>query len=66
MAMAQLNEAKEHLSQSLKRRKDLAIQMNDHLYIEEGIEELHLASSLDEAIKQSKNYKKRMVHYKKK
>ena len=35
MAIAQLKKAKEKLSQSLKRRKDLAIQMNDHLYIEE-------------------------------
>ena len=30
MAMAQLNEAKEHLSQSLRRRKELAKKMNDH------------------------------------
>ena len=33
MVIAQLNKEKEKLSQSLKRRKDLAIQMNDHLYI---------------------------------
>ena len=40
MAMAQLKEAKEHLSQSLKRRKELAKKMNDHQYIEEKIEDL--------------------------
>ena len=30
MAMVQLKEVKEHLSQSLKRRKELSNQMNDH------------------------------------
>ena len=40
---------KEQISQSLKRRKDLAIQMNDHLYIEERIEYLNSTSNLDEA-----------------
>ena len=30
MAIAQLKEAKEQLSQSLKRRKELANKMNDH------------------------------------
>ena len=49
MAIAQLKKAKEQLSQSLKRRKDLAIQMNDHLYTEERIEDLHSASNSDEA-----------------
>ena len=49
MVVAQLKKAKEQLSQSLKRRKDLAIQMNDHLYTKERIEDLHLVSSLDEA-----------------
>ena len=49
MAIAQLKKAKEQLSQSLKRRKDLAIQMNDHLYIEERIEDIHSTSSPDEA-----------------
>ena len=38
----------EKISKSLKRRKDLAIQMNDHLYIEEIIEDLHSTSSSDE------------------
>ena len=33
----------------MKRRKDLAIQMNDHLYIEEIIECLHSKNILDEA-----------------
>ena len=49
MAITQLKKEKEQLSQSLKRRKDLAIQMNDHLYIEEIIEDIHSTSSLDEA-----------------
>ena len=39
MALVQLKEEKEHLSQSLKRSKELARQMNDHQYIEEKIEE---------------------------
>ena len=38
MAIAQLKKAKEKLSQSLKRRKELANQMNDHQYVEEKIE----------------------------
>ena len=42
MYIVQLKKEKEQLFQSLKRRKDLAIQMNDHLYIEERIEDLHL------------------------
>ena len=37
MAIAQLKKAKEQLFQSLKRRKELANQMNDHQYIEEKI-----------------------------
>ena len=49
MAISQLKKAKEKLSQSLKRRKDLAIQMNDHLYTEERIEDLHPSSTSDEA-----------------
>ena len=49
LTIGQVKKAKEKLSQSLKRRKDLAIQMNDQLYIEERIEDVHLASNLDEA-----------------
>lgn len=49
MAMAQLKEEKEHLSQSLKRRKELAKEMNDHQYVEEKIEDFSPSSSLDEA-----------------
>ena len=49
MAIAQLKEAKEHLSQSLKRRKELEKQMNDHQYVEENIEDFFPSSSLDEA-----------------
>ena len=55
MAIAQLKKEKEQLSQSLKRRKYLAIQMNDHLYIEERIEDVHSASNpyeANEAIKE--------------
>ena len=44
----------EQLSQSLKRRKDLAIQMNDQLYNEERIEDIYSSNldELDEAIKE--------------
>ena len=49
MAIVQLKEAKEHLSQSLKRRKELANQMNDLKYVEEKIEDLLPSSSSDEA-----------------
>lgn len=65
MTIAQLKKAKEKLSQSLKRRKDLAIQMNDPLYIEERIKDFHPSNNLDETSKQSKNSWKRMVHCKK-
>ena len=51
MAMANLDEEKEHLSQSLIRRKELAKQMNDHQYVEEKIEDLLPSSSSDEANK---------------
>ena len=49
IAISQLKKAKEQLSQSLKRRKDLIIQMNDHLYSKERIEDLHFAGNSDEA-----------------
>ena len=49
IAIAQLKKEKEHLSQSLKRRKELANQMNDHQYIEERIEYFFPSSSPDEA-----------------
>ena len=54
MALVQLKEAKEHLSLSLKRRKELARQMNDHQYVEEKIEDLLPSSSSDEANKEIK------------
>ena len=66
MAISQLKKVKDKLSQSLKRRKDLAIQMNDHLYIEERIEDLHPERSSDEANEAIKELLERMVHYKKK
>ena len=49
MAIAQLKKTKEHLAQSLKRRKELANQMNDHRYIEEKIEYFFPSGSPDEA-----------------
>ena len=55
MAIAQLKKAKEHLSQSLKRRKELANQMSDHQYIEEKIEDLFTSSNSDQEKMQSKN-----------
>ena len=49
MVLVQLKEAKEHLSQSLKRRKELTNQMNDLKYVEERIEDFFPSSNLDEA-----------------
>ena len=49
MAMVQLKEAKKHLFQSLKRRKEIANQMNDLMYVEENIEDFFPLSSSDEA-----------------
>ena len=49
MALVQFREAKEHLSLSLKRRKELAKQMNDHQYVEEKIDGLLPSSNSDEA-----------------
>ena len=49
MALVQLKEAKEHLSQSLKRRKELANQMNDLRYVEERVEDFFPSRSSDEA-----------------
>ena len=49
MAIAQLKEAKEELSQSLKIRNGFTNQMNDHQYIEEKIEDFLPSRSLDEA-----------------
>ena len=48
-SIGQIKKTKEKISQSLKRRKNLAIQMNDHLYTEEKIEDLHSTRSPDEA-----------------
>ena len=49
MALAQLKEEKEHLSQSLKRRKELANKMNDNKYIEYKIEDFFPSSTSNEA-----------------
>ena len=49
MAIVQLKEAKENLSQSLKRRKELANQMKDLKYVEERIEDFFTTRSSDEA-----------------
>ena len=61
LAIGQLKKAKEQLSQSLKRRKDLAVKMNDNLYTEERIEDICLERNsyeADEEIKDllEKNY----------
>ena len=39
--IGKLKKEKEKLSQSLKRRKYLVVQMNEKLYIEERIEDTH-------------------------
>ena len=49
LAIGQLKKVKEQLSQSLKRRKDLTIHMNDQLYVEERIEDIYSESNSDEA-----------------
>ena len=49
LAIGKLKKEKKQLSQSLKRRKDLAVQINVKLYNEERIEDIHLESNLDEA-----------------
>ena len=48
-AIVQLKNAKEHLSQSLQRRKELARVMNDHQYVEVMIEDIFPSKSTDEA-----------------
>ena len=47
--MVQLKEAKDHLSHSVKIRKELENQMNDLKYVEEKIEDFFPSSSSDEA-----------------
>ena len=49
LAIGQLKKEKEQLSQSLKRRKDLAIHKNDQLYVEERIGDIYLESNSDKA-----------------
>ena len=49
LAIGQLKKAKEQLSQSLKRRKDLAIKMNDQLYVEERVEDIYPEGNSNEA-----------------
>ena len=55
MAIVQLKKAKKQISYSLKRRKELANEMNDHKYIEERIEDFFPSTSskeVDDAIKE--------------
>ena len=55
MAIVQLKKAKEKLSYSLKRRNELANEMNDHKYIEERIEDFlptNSSKEVDDAIKE--------------
>ena len=49
MAISQLKKEKEQLFKSLKRRKELANQMNDLQCIQERIEDFFPSSSSDEA-----------------
>ena len=49
LAIGQLKQAKEKLSQSLKRRKGLAINMNDQLYVEERVEDIYPKDNSNEA-----------------
>ena len=49
MAIAQLKKEKEQLALSIKIRKELVNQMNDHLYNEEIIEDFFPLRSSDEA-----------------
>ena len=49
MSIVPLKEEKEHLSQSLERRKKLINQMNDLKYVEEKIEDFFPSSSSNEA-----------------
>ena len=49
LAIGKLKQEKENLSQSLKRRKDLAIKMNDQLYVEERIEDIYPKENSNEA-----------------
>ena len=66
MAIAQLKKEKEHLSQSLRRRKEVTDQMNNPQYIEKNIEDFLPSSSQDEAndpikelLEKNGSYKKR-------
>ena len=61
MVISQLKKEKEQISESLKRRQDLAIQMNDHLYTEERIEDLHSTSSPNEANEEIKELLEKKV-----
>ena len=49
MTIVQFKKAKEELSHSLKRRKELENEMNDHKYIGERIEDLFPSGSSKEA-----------------
>ena len=55
MTIVQLKEAKKHLSQSLKRRKELENQMNDLKYVEEKIEDFFPSSNSNEENNAIKN-----------
>lgn len=49
LSIGQLKKEKEKLSPSLKRRKDLVVQMNEKLYTKQRIEDIYLESNSDEA-----------------
>ena len=65
LTIGQLKKEKEKLSQSLKRRKDCVVQMNENLYIEERIEDIFLERNSDEVMKKSKIYLKKITIFKK-
>ena len=48
LVIGQLKKKKEKLSQSLKRRKDLAVQINENIYTKKRIEDIYPKRKLDE------------------
>ena len=55
LAIWKLKKAKEKLSQSLKRKKDLVVQMNENIYTEERIEDIYIERKSDEADEEIKD-----------
>ena len=55
LSIRKLKIAKEKLSQSFQRRKDIVVQMDGNLYIEEMIEDICPKINLDEAHEEMKD-----------